>query len=375
MCAKLTQEEVIRYQRHLSLPEFGLEAQLKLKAAKVLVIGAGGLGCPVLQYLAAAGVGVIGIVDDDVVDVSNLQRQILFDSQEIGEPKALRAQAKLQAMNPLIQCVAHAVRIGVENAREIVELYDLVVDCSDNFATRYLVNDVCVLTDKALVYGALYTFQGQVSVFNFQGGPTYRCLFASPPKPEEAPNCAEIGVVGVLPGVIGCLQATEVIKLITGVGAPLSGKLLLFDALSMQSQTVHFERVPAQADVRELVPIQAASCQALVPAVSEIQPEELNAELANYQLLDVREEWERAAGALPGAHLPLGALLQGPVDLHALGLDAERPICVYCQSGKRSLRAIQHLAQLNRGLDWVNLAGGLNAWNHVLGRGRSDRDH
>lgn len=375
MCAKLTQEEVIRYQRHLSLPEFGLEAQLKLKAAKVLVIGAGGLGCPVLQYLAAAGVGVIGIVDDDVVDVSNLQRQILFDSQEIGEPKALRAQARLQAMNPLIQCVAYTVRIGVENAREIVELYDLVVDCSDNFATRYLVNDVCVLTDKALVYGALYTFQGQVSVFNFQGGPTYRCLFASPPKPEEAPNCAEIGVVGVLPGVIGCLQATEVIKLITGVGSPLSGKLLLFDALSMQSQTVQFKRVPDQADVRELVMMEPASCQVHSPAVSEIQPEELKAELADYQLLDVREEWERAAGALPGAHLPLGALLQGPVDLHALGLDTERPICVYCQSGKRSLRAIQHLDQLNRGLAWVNLAGGLNAWNQVSGRGRPDRDH
>ena len=367
MCAELTQEEVIRYQRHLSLPEFGLEAQLKLKAAKVLVIGAGGLGCPVLQYLAAAGVGVIGIVDDDVVDVSNLQRQILFDSQEIGEPKALRAQAKLQALNPLIQCQAHTVRIGVENAIELVEPYDLVVDCSDNFATRYLINDVCVLTDKVLIYGALYTFQGQVSVFNFQGGPTYRCLFASPPKPEEAPNCADIGVVGVLPGVIGCLQATEVIKLITGVGAPLSGKLLLFDALSMQSQTVHFERVPAQADVRELVPIQAASCQARVPDVSEIQPVELKAQLADYQLLDVREDWERAIGALPGAHLPLGTLLQGSVDLQALGLDGARPICVYCQSGKRSLRAIEQLAQQAPGVDWINLAGGLNAWNQLSG--------
>lgn len=367
MCAELTQEEVIRYQRHLSLPGFGLEAQLKLKAAKVLVIGAGGLGCPVLQYLAAAGVGVIGIVDDDVVDVSNLQRQILFDSQEIGQLKALRAQAKLQAMNPLIQCEAHPVRIGVENAIEIVAPYDLVVDCSDNFATRYLINDVCVLADKVLVYGALYTFQGQVSVFNFQGGPTYRCLFASPPKPEDAPNCAEIGVVGVLPGVIGCLQATEVIKLITGVGAPLSGKLLLFDALSMQSQTVQFERVPAQADVGELVAMEPTSCQAAVTAVSEIQPVELKAELANYQLLDVREEWERAVDALPGAHLPLRALLQGPVDLNVLALDAKRPICVYCQSGKRSLRAIEHLAQQNTGLDWVNLAGGLNAWNQLSG--------
>ena len=367
MCAELTQEEVIRYQRHLSLPEFGRAAQLKLKAAKVLVIGAGGLGCPVLQYLAAAGVGVIGIVDDDVVDVSNLQRQILFDSQEIGEPKALRAQAKLQAMNPLIQCIAHSVRIGVENATELVEPYDLVVDCSDNFATRYLINDVCVLTDKALIYGALYTFQGQVSVFNFQGGPTYRCLFASPPKPEEAPNCAEIGVVGVLPGVIGCLQATEVIKLITGVGEPLSGKLLLFDALSMQSQTVQFKRVPTQADVRELAMIGPVSCDAQTLDISEIEPTELKLQLADFQFLDVREDWERAIGALPGAHQPLGTLLQGSVDLHALGLNNKKPICVYCQSGKRSLRAIDYLAQQELEAQWVNLVGGLNAWQRACG--------
>ena len=342
MCAELTQEEVIRYQRHLSLPEFGLEAQLKLKAAKVLVIGAGGLGCPVLQYLAAAGVGVIGIVDDDVVDVSNLQRQILFDSQEIGEPKALRAQAKLQAMNPLIHREAHTVRIGVENAIE-PSSHDLVVDCSDNFATRYLINDVCVLTDKVLVYGALYTFQGQVSVFNFQGGPTYRCLFASPPKPEEAPNCAEIGVVGVLPGVIGCLQATEVIKLITGVGAPLSGKLLLFDALSMQSQTVHFERVPAQADVRELVPVEPASQAGASSICERDSAPGIKSAASRLSVIGCPGTRRRYRG-LPGPICPWDSLARFS-RFAGLGFDGARPICVYCQSGKRSLRAIEQLAQ------------------------------
>ena len=236
--SELTLKEIERYQRHLSLPSFGKEAQLKLKAARVLVIGAGGLGCPALQYLAAAGVGKLGVMDFDLVDASNLQRQILFTEGDVGKPKASVAADRLRAMNSNIDVVDIAERLSEENALQIFQDYDLIVDGSDNFVTRYLVNDACVMTKKPLIYGAIYTFQGQVSVFNFQGGPTYRCLFPDPPDPKDAPNCSEIGVIGILPGLIGTLQASEAIKVITGVGEPLSGSLLLWDVLTMKQQTI-----------------------------------------------------------------------------------------------------------------------------------------
>jgi sulfur-carrier protein adenylyltransferase/sulfurtransferase len=219
-----------------------MTGQEKLKAARVLVVGAGGLGCPVLQYLTAAGVGTIGIADFDVVSESNLQRQILYGTADVGQPKAEVARQRLSQLNPFVSFQVHRERLTAQNVREILAAYDLVVDGTDNFPTRYLLNDACVLTDKPLVSGAIFKFEGQVSVFNYQGGPTYRCLFPTPPSPGEVPNCSQVGVMGVLPGIIGSLQANEVIKIITQTGEVLTGKLLLLDTLTLQSRTLKFKR-------------------------------------------------------------------------------------------------------------------------------------
>ncbi|MGZ0657296.1 molybdopterin-synthase adenylyltransferase MoeB [Coraliomargarita sp. W4R72] len=363
---ELSKDEILRYQRHLTLPNFGEAAQLRLKSAKVLVVGAGGLGCPVLQYLAAAGVGTLGIVDDDVVSLSNLQRQILFNEADVGHGKAELAAQKLRSMNPHINCVPHATRLGVDNALELISQYDLVVDGTDNFPTRYLISDACVLADKPLVYGALYTFQGQASVFNWQGGPTYRCLFPEPPRPEDAPNCSEIGVIGVLPGMIGMIQATEVIKLITGVGEPLSGKLLMFDALTMRQQIVTFKRVPEQAAVTELRLIEYACGVGQQQSVVEVEPHELHADASAYQLLDVREDWERVICALPSAHLPLGVILQGNADFDAIGFDVNKPTYVYCKGGVRSLKAAEAM-QAHYGFKQLkSVRGGILGWAAVI---------
>ena len=359
---ELSKDEILRYQRHLTLPNFGEAAQLKLKQAKVLVIGAGGLGCPVLQYLAAAGVGTLGIVDDDIVSLSNLQRQILFNESEVGQRKAELAASKLQAMNPHIRCVPHVTRLVVDNALELIGRYDVIVDGTDNFPTRYLINDACVLANKPLVYGALHTFQGQASVFNFEGGPTYRCLFPEPPRPEDAPNCSEIGVVGVLPGMIGMIQATETIKVITGIGQPLTGKLLALDALSMRQHMVNFKRVPEQAAITELKLIEYSCGIVRQDSVVEVDPSELQADVSDYQLLDVRENWERELCSLPGDHVPLGDILAGAVDFAALGLDPETPTYVYCKGGVRSLKAAEAM-QANYGFKHLkSLRGGILAW-------------
>ncbi len=358
----LSKEEILRYQRHLTLPSFGEPAQLMLKQAKVLVVGAGGLGCPVLQYLAAAGVGTLGIVDDDVVSLSNLQRQILFNESEVGQPKAELAAAKLQAMNPHIGCVPHVTRLGVENALDLIGPYDVIIDGTDNFPSRYLINDACVLANKPLIYGALYTFQGQASVFNFEGGPTYRCLFPEPPRPENSPNCSEIGVVGVLPGMIGMIQATETIKVLTGIGEPLSGKLLTFDALSMRQQLINFSRVPEQAAVKELKLIDYSCSVAQQDSVTEVSPAELQADTSEYQLLDVREDWERAICNLPGEHVPLGQILDGTVDFSALGYDPDKPTYVYCKGGVRSLKAAEAMQANYRFKHLKSLRGGILAW-------------
>jgi len=360
--SQLTTDEILHYQRHLTLPGFGEAAQLKLKAARVLVVGAGGLGCPVLQYLAAAGVGTLGIVDDDVVSLSNLQRQILFTADQVGQPKGQCAAERLQAMNPHVRCVAHPFRLGLDNALELIGQYDLVVDGTDNFPTRYLINDACVLAGKPLIYGALYTFQGQASVFNYQGGPTYRCIFPEPPKPEDSPNCSEIGVVGVLPGLIGTIQATEAIKVLTGVGEPLSGKLLLWDALSMQPQVIRFKRVPEQAEVRELKLIEFTCSVAHKESVVDVEPTELQADTSDYQLLDVREGWEREICSLPGAHIPLGVILDGQADFAAAGLDPDKLTYVYCKGGVRSLKAAEAM-QAEYGFKQLrNVRGGILAW-------------
>ena len=358
----LVPEEILRYQRHLALPEFGEASQLRLKTAKVLVIGAGGLGCPALQYLAAAGVGTLGIVDDDVVSLSNLQRQILYTDAEVGQGKAEAAARRLRTMNPQIECVPYPVRFGLGNGLELIEQYDLVLDGSDNFPTRYLINDACFLAGKPMVYGALHAFRGQASVFNFAGGPTYRCLFPEPPNPEDAPNCSEMGVIGVLPGLIGLIQATEVIKILTGLGDPLSGKLLILDIQTMQQDMICFDRRPDQAVVRELKWIDYACELPGSQSVVEIAPQELQQDISDYQMLDVREDWERVICRLSGAHLPLGEILAGTADFQSLGLHPGKPVCVYCKAGVRSLQAAEVMQSHYGFINLKSLSGGILAW-------------
>lgn len=361
-------DELLRYQRHLALPGFGPGAQEKLRAGSVLVVGAGGLGCPALLYLAAAGVGRIVLLDPDRVDVSNLQRQILYSSADAGRPKALAAAERLRALNPHVSIEASPERLTRANALGLVRSVDLVLDGSDNFATRYLVNDACVLADRPFVYGAIQGFEGQVSVFNWRGGPTYRCLFPEPPPPGAAPNCAEAGVLGVLPGLIGALQATEALKLLAGVGEPLSGRLFLYDALSLTTRTLRLAADPRSRSITALPPEgYGESCAAprLAEApepLREIAPDELRAALASAsppQLLDVREDWERALGALsPSVHLPLAAL--AGADLSAL--DPSRPVVVYCAGGVRSAKAIPILRARTAFRELRSLRGGFKAW-------------
>jgi adenylyltransferase/sulfurtransferase len=366
----LSQSELLRYQRHLTLPGFGEAAQLRLKAARVLIIGAGGLGCPALQYLAAAGVGTLGIVDDDRVSRSNLQRQILYTDADVGLMKAEVAAERLMAMNPDITAVPHATRLSVDNALELIGDYDVVLDGSDNFPTRYLVNDACVLAGKPLVYGALYTFQGQASVFNYQGGPTYRCLFPVPPNPKDAPNCSEIGVLGVLPGMIGTIQATEVIKVLTGIGTPLSGRLLIFDALEMSQTVVQFKRVPEAANVAELTEVEFVCGIAPETASEEITAEAFCAKIAAdstpLQIIDVRESWERALCKIDSLHIPLKAILEQQVDLNAMGLKSDLPTVVYCKAGARSMKALKVLKSHYEFSDILSLQGGILEWGEHI---------
>jgi sulfur-carrier protein adenylyltransferase/sulfurtransferase len=345
----LTPEEKNRYARHLTLAEVGLAGQQQLKAARVLVIGAGGLGCPVLQYLAAAGVGTLGIVDFDLVEESNLQRQILFTGADLGKPKAEAAREKLRQLNPLVQVVPYVTRLTAANALALLQGYDLVIDGSDNFATRYLVNDACVLLDKPLVFGSIFRFEGQVSVFNYQGGPTYRCLY---PEPGELAACAEAGVLGVLPGLVGCLMANETIKLITGAGQVLSGRLLVLDALTLHFSTFTFSPDPENKHIRSL-PAATPPCG---EAIADISAADLMARLAGGQqltLLDVREEAEYAAGNIGAIPLPLHSLEQ------SLGTIAgDLPVVVHCQTGLRSRKAADILVA--HGFQQVyNLKGGL----------------
>ena len=340
--APLSPAETNRYSRHLLLPEIGPAGQQKLKAARVLVVGCGGLGCPVLQYLAAAGVGTLGLLDFDTVDDSNLQRQVLYATADVGRPKALVAAEKLRAQNPFIKLHPHQVVLSAANALALFAEYDLVVDCSDNFATRYLVNDACVVLGKPLVFGAIFKFEGQVSVFNYQQGPTYRCLHPVPPAPGDAPNCAEIGVLGVLPGLLGTMQATEALKIILGIGEVLSGRLLLVDALSMRFQTIRFRAVASNQQLTTLAPDYAAFCgeaplEAAPTRAPEISADELKDWQASgrpLQLLDVREPHEHARRSIGGQLVPLGQLAG---QLAALSPDV--PVVVHCASGVRSQKA------------------------------------
>lgn len=366
-----SKEETIRYARHLSLKGFGPMAQEKLKHGRVLVIGAGGLGCPALLYLAAAGVGRIEIMDADTVDVSNLQRQVLYRTEDAGRPKAEAAAERLSALNPLIDVVAVKARFNRDNALERLSGVDVVVDGSDNFATRYLVNDACVMAGKPFVYGAIQGFEGQVSVFNWHDGPTYRCLFPEAPDPDSVPNCAEAGVLGVLPGLIGTLQATEVIKVLTGLGTPLSGRLLLWDALGMRSRVLNFEADPEQRKITAL-PLENQGRTCMVspmqsPTIGdEIDATELKGKLGDVQLVDVREDWERAAGAiLPSAHIPLGQLTRGDAEAAVRTLNPGRATVTYCAHGMRSMKALHVLRERYGFSNIQSLRGGYEHWKTV----------
>ena len=361
-----THDEIARYARHLSLSGFGPAAQEKLKRGRVLVIGAGGLGCPALLYLASAGVGRIEILDADRVDVSNLARQVLFTSEDAGQLKVAVAARRLRALNPFIEIVPRTERFTRANALEYLRECDVVVDGSDNFATRYLVNDACVIAGTPFIYGAIHGFEGQASVFNWRDGPTYRCLFPEPAEPATVPNCAEAGVLGVLPGLIGTVQATETIKLLTGIGETLSGRLLLWDALTMRTRTVTLAADPRSRDIRELSPERYGETCAIESRSStdEIEVPELRAALSQMQLIDVREDWERAAGAiLPSAHVPLEALRRGQDSAVIKLLDPAKATVVYCSQGARSRKALRILRDFYGFTHTRSLRGGYQAWN------------
>lgn len=366
----LSYAEIKRYGRHLIIPEVGLNGQKKLKAASVLIVGAGGLGSPLSLYLAAAGVGRIGLVDFDRVDSSNLQRQILYTELDVGKPKLEVAKARLEAMNPYIEVETYETRLTSENALEIMEDYDVIVDGTDNFPTRYLVNDASVLLGKPNVYGSIFRFDGQVSVFYAKHGPCYRCLYPEPPPPGLVPSCAEGGVLGVLPGIIGALQANEVIKLILGVGEPLIGRLLLFDALHMSFRELKVKKdrsCPVCGEnprVRELIDYEAfcglTQEQQAQASTFQITPEELKEKLERGEriiLLDVREPVEYEICRLEGATLvPLSKLPE-----YVNRLSQTEDIVVYCHTGMRSAMAVKLLRDL--GFTRVkNLAGGIDAW-------------
>ncbi|SEK90688.1 adenylyltransferase and sulfurtransferase [Aquimarina amphilecti] len=352
----LDKEEKIQYSRHILLDEIGVDGQEKLKSAKVLVIGAGGLGCPILQYLTAAGVGTIGIIDDDVVDKTNLQRQVLYTVDDIGRSKAKVASERLSGLNPFVFFKVYEEKLDNDNALELFSEYDIIVDGSDNFPTRYLVNDACVITDKPLVFGSIFKFQGQVSVLNYKNGPTYRCLFPNPPEQGAVPNCSEIGVLGVLPGIIGSLQANETIKIIVGIGEVLKGKLLYFDALTLQQQTLSFNK-NQNIDIDRLLDNYDFFCGIKPNTFEEISAEELKQNIENYQILDVRSPEEIDYFNIGGIHIPLDT-----VSSSVFELNNEKPIVVCCQSGLRSKKAIEIIRKHRDDLHLINLKDGLSAY-------------
>ena len=376
--ATLSNEEILRYSRHLIMPEVTLEGQKKLKAERVLCVGTGGLGSPLALYLAAAGVGTLGLVDFDVVDYTNLQRQILHYTGDVGRLKLDSAIDKLTAINPLVEIKRFDTYLNSRNAMDIFSGFDIIADGTDNFATRYLVNDACVLSGKPNVYASIFRFEGQASIFAAESGPCYRCLYPEPPPPGLVPSCAEGGVLGVLPGLLGVIQATEVIKLILGVGEPLIGRLLLVDALVMRFRELRVRKNPecpvcgANPTVKELIDynqycgIRGQESEASTSTkVPEIQPEELKRRLDAQEdifVLDVREPHEYQICNIHGHLIPLGDL---PRRVHEL--DSSREIVVHCKSGARSAKAVDFLRRsgFKRA---TNLAGGILAWAERIDR-------
>src|SRR5579864_8536298 len=374
---KLSKEEIQRYSRHLIMPEVGLEGQLKLKRARVLMIGTGGLGAPLGLYLAAAGVGHLGLLDFDVVDSSNLQRQVTFTTADVGKSKSEAAKARLSALNPAIEIVSYDTRLTSENALDLFRDYDIIVDGTDNFPTRFLVNDACVLLGKPNVYGSIFRFEGQASVFATKDGPCYRCLYPEPPPPGLVPSCAEGGVLGILPGLVGVMQATEVIKLILGNGEPLIGRLLLVDALNMRFRELKLRKNPecpvcgANPTVTELIDYQQFC--GIVPeshqessmknGIPQMTVKELKRRLdvgEDVQLIDVREPYEYQIAQMGGKLIP-----QNEVPQRLSEIDPGREVVVHCRSGARSQRIAEFLKQ-NGYPRVANLAGGILAWSDEI---------
>src|SRR5437870_615487 len=366
--AGLSKEEILRYSRHLIMPEVGMEGQLKLKNAKVLLIGTGGLGAPLGLYLAAAGVGKLGLVDFDVVDFTNLQRQVTFGTSDVGKPKSQAARARLSNLNPDIQIDAIEAQLTSANALELFKDYDIIVDGTDNFPTRYLVNDACILLGKPNVYGSIFRFEGQVTVFGMPDGPCYRCLYPEPPPPGLVPSCAEGGVLGVLPGIVGSIQAMETIKLILGAGEPLIGRLLLFDALKLQFRELKLAKDPdcpvcgPRPSVTALIDYEAFCGIGAEPSYdgAEITASELKAEWdrnPDLLVIDVREPHEYEIAHIDGSVLiPLGEL-----DDRLSELDGHREVVTHCHHGARSLKALEILKAA--GFSKVrSLRGGIDAW-------------
>ena len=370
---ELSNEEIARYSRHLIMPEVALDGQKKLKRARVLTIGAGGLGSPLAMYLAAAGIGTIGIVDFDVVDESNLQRQIIHGTSDLGRPKLESARERIEDINPNVEVETFGDPLSSENAMEIIEDYDVIVDGTDNFPTRYLVNDACVLAGKPNVYGSIFRFEGQASVFYAEEGPCYRCLYPEPPPPGLVPSCAEGGVLGILPGAIGTIQATETVKLILGIGEPLISRLLLYDALSMRFREMKLRKDPncpvcgENPSVTELIDYQEfcgiPQANAQVDEVPEITVRELSEKLGNgrgVSVLDVREPHEYDVANIGARLIPLGELPERLVEL-----DQDETIAIHCKTGSRSARAVRLLQ--DAGFQNVyNVKGGITAWSEEI---------
>ena len=371
--AKLSNEEILRYSRHLIMPEVGMEGQLKLKQAKVLLIGAGGLGAPLGLYLAAAGVGKLGLVDFDVVDFTNLQRQVIHSTSTVGKPKLDSARERLSGLNPHIEIATYETALSSQNALDLFRDYDIIADGTDNFPTRYLVNDACVLLGKPNVYGSIFRFEGQASVFATEDGPCYRCLYPEPPPPGLVPSCAEGGVLGILPGLIGVVQATEVVKLIMGNGSSLVGRLLLYDALEMKFRELKLRKNPecpicgpnrtihALIDYNQFCGITPEPPPPPGLTEFELNPQDVKEKIdrrEEFYLLDVREPHEVQICTIPGSHLiPLGQ-----VTARVNELNSADEIVVYCRSGKRSGQAVEFLKKA--GFRKVkNMRGGILAWS------------
>lgn len=372
--SKLTPAELQRYSRHLVLQDFGIENQLKLRDASVLVVGAGGLGCPVLLYLAAAGVGTLGIVDSDRLEISNLQRQVLYTVEDVGKLKAEAAVSRLALLNPLIRLNSYTTRLTSENALEIIGQYDLVIDGTDNFPTRYLINDACVILDRPFVYASILQYEGQAAVFNLRDGngghsANYRDIFPEPPAPESVPNCEQAGVLGVLPGLLGCVQANEAIKIITGVGEPLSNRLMIFDSASMQQTIIRIsdhqarKKITTLIDYEDFCGISGQKNKSLDDkqlTMKEVTVQELKKMMdsnADFQLIDVREPHEYDICNLNGELIPMSDI---PNNVDKIAKDKQ--VVIHCRSGKRSGDMLLWLEKNHGFTNLYNLKGGVLAW-------------